>query len=77
VIQTEKPLTGSWLEYRAITRETIIRGLAGVITYTPDAITVQLDLPRAPRIARATTMLIEQVNNEPPVMPGDTRPITY
>jgi len=64
-------------EYRAITRETIIRGLAGVITYTPDAITVQLGPPRAPRVARALTMLIEQVNNEPPVMPGDTRPITY
>jgi len=63
-------------EYRAITRETIIRGLAGGITYTPDAITVQLGLPRAPRVARALTMLIEQVNNEPPVMPGDTRPIT-
>src|SRR6266851_5189672 len=28
-------------EYRAITRETIIRGLAGTITWTPDAITVQ------------------------------------
>ncbi len=64
-------------EYRAITRQTIIRGLAGVITYTPDAITVQLDRPRAPRVARALTMLIEQVNNEPPVMPGDTRPVTY
>jgi hypothetical protein len=25
-------------------------------------------------VARALTMLIEQVNNEPPVMPGDTRP---
>ena len=64
-------------EYRAITRQTIIRGLAGTITYTPDAITVQLDLPRAPRVARALTMLTEQVNNEPPAMPGDTRPITY
>ena len=64
-------------EYRAITRQTIIRGLAGVITYTPDAITVDLDLPRAPRFARALAMLIEQVNNEPPVMPGDTRPVTY
>jgi transposase len=64
-------------EYRAITRETIIRGLAGTITYTPDAITVQLDRPRAPRVARALTMLTEQVSNEPPIMPGDTRPITY
>jgi len=22
-------------------------------------------------------MLIEQVSNDPPVMPGDTRPVTY
>ena len=29
-------------EYRAITRQTIIRGLAGTITYTPAAITVHL-----------------------------------
>ncbi len=64
-------------EYRAITRQTIIRGLAGTITYTPDTITVQLGRPRAPRVARALAMLIEQVNNEPPVMPGDTRPVTY
>ena len=35
-------------EYRAITRQTIIRGLAGVITCTPDAITVRLDRPGAP-----------------------------
>lgn len=32
-------------EYRAITRQTIIRGLAGTITYAPDAITVRLDQP--------------------------------
>ena len=35
-------------EYRAITRETIIRGLAGTITYAPAAITVQLDSPARP-----------------------------
>ena len=35
-------------EYRAITRETIIRGLAGTITYTPAAITVQLERPAPP-----------------------------
>jgi len=64
-------------EYRAITRETIIRGLAGTITYAPAAITVDLDRPRAPRIARALTMLIEEISCTPPVMPGDTRPITY
>ena len=64
-------------EYRAITRQSIIRGLAGTITYTPAAITVQLERPGAPRIARALAMLIEEINYTPPVMPGDTRPITY
>ena len=64
-------------EYRAITRETIIRGLAGTITYTPGAITVRLDPPRAPRIARALTLLIDEINHTPPAMPGDRRPITY
>jgi len=37
-------------EYRAITRQTIIRGLAGVITYTPDANTVRLEEPGWARI---------------------------
>ena len=35
-------------EYRAITRQTIIRGLAGTITWTPAAITVHLEQPRSP-----------------------------
>ena len=64
-------------EYRAITRETIIRGLAGTITYTPGAITVRLDPPRAPRVARALALLIDEINHTPPAMPGDRRPITY
>ena len=64
-------------EYRALTRETIIRGLAGVITYAPDAITVQLDRPGAPRVARALELLLDEINATPPAMPGDRRPITY
>jgi len=64
-------------EYRAITRETIIRGLAGTITWTPAAITVYLEQPRAPRIARALALLIQEINATPPAMPGDNRPITY
>src|SRR6266700_2835973 len=64
-------------EYRAITRQTIIRGLAGVITYTPDAITVRLDQPGAPRVAAALALLLDEINATPPVLPGDTRPITY
>jgi hypothetical protein len=64
-------------EYRAITRETIIRGLAGTITCTPAAITVTLEPPGAPRIARALSLLIEEINATPPAMPGDSRPITH
>ena len=64
-------------EYRATTRETIIRGLASTITWTPAAITVHLEQPRAPRIARALALLIQEINATPPAMPGDPRPITY
>jgi len=64
-------------EYRAITRETIIRGLAGTIEYTPAAITVTLERPLSPRVARALTLLTDEINATPPAMPGDTRPITY
>ena len=64
-------------EYRAITRETIIRGTVGTITFTPEAITVTLQQPAEPRIARALALLADQINATPPQMPGDTRPITY
>src|ERR1039457_562642 len=64
-------------EYRAITRQTIIRGLAGTITWTPAAITVQPDQPGSARVARALALLIDEINAPPPAMPGDSRPITY
>ncbi len=64
-------------EYRATTRQTIIRGLAGTITYTSAAITVRLDRPGAPRVAAALALLLDEINATPPAMPGDTRPITY
>ena len=64
-------------EYRAITRKTIIRGLASVITYAPDAITVRLDRPGAPSVARALELLLDEINATPPAIPGDRRPITY
>jgi hypothetical protein len=64
-------------EYRAITRETIIRGLAGTITSTPAALTVTLQRPAAPRVARALELLLDEINADPPAIPGDTRPITY
>ena len=62
-------------EYRAITRNLL--HLGGTITYAPRAITVTLDTPAAPRIARALALLIGQINATPPGMPRDTRPITY
>ena len=64
-------------EYRAITRETIIRGLGGTITYTPRNVTVTLDRPGQPRIARALALLLAEINTRPPILPGDGRPITY
>jgi hypothetical protein len=64
-------------EYRAITRETNIRSLSGTITFTPAAITVALEPHGQPRVARAHTMLIDEINHTPPVIPGDNRPITY
>ena len=64
-------------EYRAVTRETIIRGLAGTIDFTPHAITVTLETPGQPRIARALALLIDEISHTPPAIPGDNRPITY
>jgi hypothetical protein len=64
-------------EHRATTRETILRGLTGTITYTTDNITVDLQAPDSHRITRALTLLLEEINNTPPRIPGDPRPITY
>jgi len=65
-------------EYRAITRESIIRGLAGTITFTPGAITVEPRCrPAHPRINHAMALLTDEISHTPPVMPGDQRPITY
>ena len=64
-------------EYRAITRQTIIRGLAGTITCNSRAITVDLQKPDEPRVARALGLLLDEINTTPPSLPGDHRPITY
>jgi integrase len=52
-------------------RETIIRGLAGTITYTPKNITVTLDQPGQGRVTRALTLLLAEINTRPPILPGD------
>ena len=64
-------------EYRAITRETIICGLAGTIAYSPKRITVTLDRPGQGRVARALALLLAEIITSPPALPGDGRPITY
>jgi len=64
-------------EYRAITRETIIRGLGDTITYTPTTITVTLERPDQPNLTRALARLLGDLNQTPPTIPGDHRPITY
>ncbi|HEX2818814.1 MAG TPA: hypothetical protein VHO07_01395, partial [Streptosporangiaceae bacterium] len=58
-------------EYRAITRQSIIRGLAGTITYATAAVTVTLEQPASRRVARALELLLDEINADPPAMPGD------
>ena len=62
-------------EYRAILRNLL--HLGGHVDYTPNAITVTLDRPDAPRVARALQLLTEELNTTPPTIPGDRRPLTY
>jgi transposase len=62
-------------EYRAITRNLL--HLGGTIDYQHRAITVTLDQPNPPRIAKALNQLIAELNTDPPHLPGDRRPINY
>jgi len=62
-------------EYRAITRHLLHHG--GQIDYTRTGITVTLDRPDTPRIARALHLLTQELNATPARIPGDRRPITY
>jgi hypothetical protein len=62
-------------EYRATTRHLLHTG--GTITYTTHTITVTLDQPTTPKNTRALRLLLCELNNTPPHIPGDPRPITY
>ncbi len=62
-------------EYHAITRHLLHQ--PGHIHYTPTSITVTIDQPHAPRIARALNLLIDQINTTPPTPAGHHRPISY
>jgi hypothetical protein len=63
-------------EYRSLTRH-LLRGHDGTLTYTPQAITVELARPASPRLATALDHLLAQLATDPPRLPGDPRPITY
>lgn len=62
-------------EYRAITRNLLHHG--GTVNYSKTGITVTLDTPDSPRVARALTLLTDELNTTPARIPGDQRPITY
>lgn len=62
-------------EYRAITRNLL--HLGGRIAFEPRAVTVTLDRPDVPRVARALGLLIEEFNANPAHIPGDRRPLNY
>jgi len=63
-------------EYRAITRNLL--HLGGTVAFEPRQITVTLDRPGAPRIARALGQLLDELAAGPPAqLAGDRRPIVY
>ncbi|MGB8383765.1 MAG: transposase, partial [Dermatophilaceae bacterium] len=62
-------------EYRAILRNLL--HLGGQIHYTPTAITITLDQPDSPRVARALGLLTDELNTTTARLPGDPRPLTY
>jgi hypothetical protein len=62
-------------EYRAITRHLLHQG--GTVHYATNAITITLDRPDSPRVARALHLLADELNATPAHLPGDRRPLTY
>jgi transposase len=62
-------------EYRTVARNLL--HLGGRISFASAVITVTLDQPHPPRLARALRCLLEELNAEPAHVPGDKRPITY
>ena len=62
-------------EYRAIVRNLLQHG--GTIKYDNEKITVTLDRPDSPRVARSLQLLTQELNTLTAHIPGDPRPLTY
>ncbi|MGH9268854.1 MAG: putative transposase, partial [Acidimicrobiales bacterium] len=61
-------------EYRTITRHLL--HLGGRIVFAPRAVTVTLDRPDVPRVARALGLLIDEINATPAHIPATADPST-
>ena len=59
-------------EYRAILRNLL--HLGGQVDYTTKAITVTLDRPDSPRVARALQLLTDELNTTPAPCPATAAP---
>jgi transposase len=62
-------------EYRATARNLL--HLGGTITYADTSVTVELDRPNTPRLTRALTLLLDEINQIDTRIPGDLRPLAY
>jgi hypothetical protein len=62
-------------EYRAAARHLLHQ--PGRLDYRAEQITVTLRPTPQPRTTRALQLLLEELNTDPPHLPGDHRPITY
>jgi hypothetical protein len=62
-------------ENRAIMRHLL--HLGGSFSYERSSITVTLDRPDTPRVARALELLADELNASSPRLPGDRRPVCY